>query len=117
MIDPWKATHFGNGFAGEFLPAGERNWRYVKSGGQVIEFRSRKDAKEAAKQAYLARYESPIRSTNERSPEEEEARLEAKLRAEAENWLRSDRKDVKSAETRYTPGKRPFRVQTGRAPA
>lgn len=117
MNDPWKSTHFNNGYAGEFLPAGERNWRYVKSGGEVIVFRTRNEAGQAAKQAYLARYEPRIRATLDRSPEEELARLEDKLAAETESWLRTSREDRRKAETQYRPGKKPLLVLPGRARA
>lgn len=114
MTDPWKATHFKNGYAGEFLPTGERSWRYVKSKGEVVVFFSREEAKEAAKQKFLERYEPPLRATIERSPEEELARMEDKLAAEAERFLKSSRKDVKSAVTHHKPGRRPFTEMKGR---
>lgn len=117
MTDPWKATHFKNGYAGEFLPTGERSWRYVKAKGEVVVFFSREEAKEAAKKAFLERYEPPLRATIERSPEEELARMEDKLAAEAERFLKSNRQDVKSAETIYRPGKRPLVAMPGRVRA
>lgn len=115
MDDPWKATQFQNGYAGEFFPTGERSWRYVKAKGEVVVFLSRSEAKEAAKQKFLERYEPPLRATIERSPDEELARMEDKLAADAERFLKSNRQDVKSATTSHRAGKRPLRIMTGRA--
>lgn len=119
MTDPWRSRQFNDGvregYTGEYLPTGERNWRMCRSRGEPIVFRTRNEALDAAKTAFLARYEPPLRATIERSPEESESRMAAKMQADAENWLKSNRRDVKGAETQYRAGKRPLKVMAGRA--
>lgn len=115
MNDPWRAQHFGSGYSAEFLPLGQRTWRIVKSGGVPIVFPTTRLAREAAKNAYLQRLEPNIRATIERSPEDAQARMEAKLLDEAENWLKSSRENVKAAETVHRPGRRRLIVMAGRA--
>lgn len=106
VTKPWRSGHFKNGYVGEFLPVGQRTWRMVKSGGEPIIFPSRAEAISAAENAYIARLEPTIRAALPVDPN----RLEAKLSAEAEQWLRSGRGDVKGAGTIHRPG-----VQAGRA--
>ncbi|WP_144378499.1 hypothetical protein [Mesorhizobium amorphae] len=115
MDDPWRAQHFGSGYSAEFLPLGQRTWRIVKSGGVPIVFPTTRLAREAAKNAYLQRLEPSIRATIERSPEDAQARMEAKLLDEAENWLKSSRENVRAAETVHRPGRRRLIVMAGRA--
>ena len=115
MTDPWRAPHYNNGFSAEFLPCGERSWRIVRSGGVPIEFPTRNAALEAAKNAYLQRMEPTIRATVQRDPDAAVARMEAKLTADAESWLKSGRDDVREAATVYRPGKKPFKAIAGRA--
>jgi hypothetical protein len=52
-----------------------------------------------------------VRSTVPVDPE----RIEKKLNAEAESWLRTSREDRRKAETQYRPGKKPLFVLPGRA--
>lgn len=113
--DPWRGRRFGNGYTAEFLPSGEKNWRFVREIGAPKVFPTRASAAEAAKQAFLARYEPPIRATIERSETEESERMASKLASEAERWLKSDRQDVKAAQTHYRAGKRAFVAMQGRA--
>jgi len=115
MNDPWRAKHFGSGYSAEFLPVGQHSWRIVKSGGVPIEFPSQSQALEAAKNAYLQRLEPPIRTTVQVDPDVAASKLEDKLRAEAESWLKSDRSDVQARETMYRAGKRPLVVMQGKA--
>ena len=110
-IKPWRAAQFGIGYSAEWLPAGQRSWRIVKSGGKPIVFPTRSEALGAAENAYLQRIEGNIRATLPVDPE----RLQAKLTAEVESWLRTSREDRKKAETIYRPGKRRVLVIPGRA--
>lgn len=114
MIDPWRARHFGTGYSAEFLPPGQHSWRIVKSGGVPMVFLTAQQAREAGKNAYLQRVEGSILSTVQRPADEQEARIEAKLKADAEQFLVSRRADVKAAHVEHRPGKRPLTVLTGR---
>ncbi len=110
-IKPWRAGHFKGGYTAEWLPPGQRSFRIVKSGGQPIVFPTRSEALGAAENAYVQRVEGHVRATLPVDPE----RLEAKLNAEAESWLRISREDRRKAETQYRPGKKPLFVLPGRA--
>lgn len=113
MIQPFRASHYKNGYAAEFLPAGERTWRLLKSGGVAIVFPTSRAALSAAENAYIARMEPKIRSTLPVNPD----RLAAKLTDDAENWLRSKREHVKQQNAVHRPGKRPFVVLQGKVQA
>lgn len=112
---PWRAQQFSGGYSAEFRPPGQRSFRILKSDGKAVVFTTRSAALDAAENAYLLRVEPPLRSSVEVSPEVKEAKLESKLADEAENWLRSNRRDIKNAETVYRAGKRPLKVMVGRA--
>jgi hypothetical protein len=111
IIKPWRAQQFGRGYSAEWLPPGQRSWRIVKSGGSPIVFATRSEALGAAENAYVQRVEGHVRATLPVDPE----RLEAKLNAEAESWLRTSREDRKKAETQYRPGRKPLFCLPGRA--
>lgn len=113
--DPWRGRQFGAGYTAEFLPSGEKTWRFVRENGAPKVFPTRAMAAEAAKQAFLARYEPPIRATIERSESEESERMASKLAGEADAFLRSSRQDVKAAQTHYRAGKRAFVAMQGKA--
>lgn len=115
MEKPWRAKQFRGGYSAEFLPLGQRTWRIVKSGGDPIIFPSRSGALDAAENAYLARLNPTIRATIQIDPEKAEARMEAKMLADAESWLKSKREDVKRAETVYRPGRKKLIVMSGRS--
>lgn len=115
LSDRIRASQFDGGYSAEFLPVGERSWRIVRSGGKPIPFASRRAALAAAENALIQRMEPTIRATIQRSPEEAEARMEAIMADEAENWLRSKRSDVKGRDVRYEAGRRPLVVLRGRA--
>jgi hypothetical protein len=108
---PWRSGHFKNGYVGEFLPCGQRTWRMVKSNGEPIIFATARAAISAAENAYIARLEPTIRATLPVNPD----RLEAKLSAEAEQWIRSSREDKQKAQTQHRAGRRPLQILTGRA--
>jgi hypothetical protein len=113
--DPWRGRQFGTGYSAEYRPAGEATWRIVRRDGEVAVYPTRAEAVEAAKQAFLARYETPIRATIQRSEEEETQRMAEKLAGEADAFLRSSRQDVKAAQTHHRAGKRAFVEMRGRA--
>lgn len=108
---PWRASHFKNGYAAEFLPPGQRSFRIVKSGGEPIVFPSTRAAIAAAENAYLQRLEPKIRAT---LPVDQK-RVAAKLADEAENWLKSKHADVKASSIVRQAGRKPFQVVAGRA--
>lgn len=112
-IKPWRAKQFATGYSAEYLPAGQRSWRIVKSAGNVVVFRSMREAIAGAENAYLRLLEPTIRATLPVNPD----RLSAKLSDEAENWLRSKREDVQKRETLHRPGKKPLIVLPGRVRA
>lgn len=106
---PWRAKQFKTGYSAEYLPPGQRSWRFVKSGGEVIVFGSFGDALGAAENAYLQKLEPNIRATLPVDPE----RLEAKWAAKAEDWLRIKRG---GSETIYRGhGKKPLLTLKGSA--
>lgn len=111
MNDPWRARHFGNGYSAEWLPTGQRTWRILREAGTVKVFTTARDALKAAKTRFLASLEPTIRAT---LPVDAD-RLEQKLAAEAESFLRSNRQDVRNTEVHYRPGKKPFKAMRGRA--
>lgn len=113
MSNRWRALHFKTGYSAEFLPDGQRTWRYVKdSAGRPEVFPTRYDADRAARDAYYDyRDRSQIRATIPLDP----ARLKSKLEADAETWLKTKRDDAKAATTMRRPGKRTIVVMRGRA--
>ncbi|MGB3898168.1 MAG: hypothetical protein WA973_06405 [Mesorhizobium sp.] len=115
MDKPWRAKQFMGGYSAEWLPPGQSIWRIVKSGGEAIVFPSRSAALDAAQNTYLQRLNPTIRATVQIDPEKAEARMEAKMLADAESWLKSKREDVKRTETIHRPGRKKLIVMTGRA--
>lgn len=113
MSDPWRSRHFGAGYSGEWLPCGQSTWRIIKEHGKVKIFPSGRAAREAAKDKFLASLEPEIRSTLPADPD----RMSRKLSAEAEQWLKSSRKDRQNATTIRKPGRKVVIVMKGRAPA
>lgn len=111
MMKPWRSGHFKGGYVAEFLPVGQRTWRMVKSGGEPVIFPTSRAAVSAAENAYIARLEPTIRATLPVNPE----RLEAKLTAEAEQWIRSSREDKQKQTTMHRAGKRQVIILSGRA--
>lgn len=114
---PWRAKQFMGGYSAEFIPAHQRTWRILKSGGKPVVYATRAAANEAAMNAFLASVDGRVRTTIEIDPKTAEARLEAKWRDEAENWLQSKRADAKAKTTLHRPGKKKVIVMTGRAMA
>jgi len=110
---PWRARHFGAGYSAEYLRCGMGHWRFVLEGKRPKVFPDHSGARTAAEDAYLASLDASIRSSLPLS----EDRLQRKLEMERESFLKSNRKDVKSAETIYRPGKRPLVSMPGRARA
>lgn len=97
----------------EFLPAGERSWRYVKSVGQVIEFRSREDAREAAQQVYLARYEPRDPRHNRTKPGGRDGAERSQDGCRGRKLRQFEARGREGAATHYRPGKRPFKAIKG----
>lgn len=111
MFDPWRARHFGIGYSAEWLPVGQHSWRILRNGKKVVTFPTAREALKAAKEKFLKSLEPEIRATLPADPD----RMAEKMKAEAESWLRSNRKDVRDAEIRRRPGKRPYKAMRGRA--
>lgn len=109
-IDRWRARHYGAGYSAEYLPPGQTNWRILRQNKQVMVFLTAREAIQAAKARYLELHEPPIRSTTDK-PE----RLEEKLKADAEQWLRSTREDRKKSTTIFGKNRRQIPVWRGRA--
>lgn len=112
-IDRWRARHYGAGYSAEYLPPGQANWRILRKNKKVAVFATARDALEAAKARYLDIHEPKIRSTVEGKPDG----LAEKLQAEAEQWLKSSRKDKKDASTLIGKNRRPIIVMRGKARA
>lgn len=110
-IDRWRARHYGIGYSAEYLPPGQTNWRILRANKQVMVFPTAREAREAAKARYLEMHEPPIRSTTGKPDN-----LEDKLKAEAEQWLRSSREDRKKAHEIIGKNRRRILVMRGRAP-
>lgn len=110
-IDRWRARQCGIGYSAEYLPPGQTNWRILRRSKQVMIFPTARDAREAAKARYLEIHEPRIVSTTEDKPD----RLEDKLLAEAEQWLKSSRKDRKDASTLIGKNRRRIMVMRGKA--
>lgn len=111
MEKPWRVRQFDDGYSAEYLRCGMGHWRFVLDDRRPKIFQSRREAQDAAENAYLASLDASIRSSLPIS----EDKVQRKLEMERESFLLSKRQDVKNAETRYAPGKRPLKVQTGRA--
>lgn len=116
MTDPWRAKQFGIGYSAEYLPCGQASWRILrerKADGKVAprSFPTVRDAIRAAKDAYLRSVEPEIRASLPFDPE----RVKSKLEADAEQWLKSKREDVKAAHTLRKPGRKQVIVMRGRA--
>lgn len=110
---PWRGKQFMGGYSAEYLPPGQRSWRIIKERGKAKVFASVSQAIRAAQDAYLASVDGKTRASLPVDPD----RIAAKLRAEAEDWLQSNRADVKASFTHHRPGKKPFQETRGRARA
>lgn len=110
-VEPYRASQFRGGYVAEFLPPGQRTWRMLKADGEPKLFPSWKAARDAAYSAFMLRLEPNIRSTMPVDPE----RLKSNLEAQAEDWLRSKREDVRRSEIIRVPGKRPLLKVPGKA--
>lgn len=110
---PWRGRQFQGGYSAEYLPPGQRSWRIVKEKCQPKVFPTVSQAIRAAQDAYLSIVDGKTRASLPVDP----GRIAAKLQAEAEDWLRSNRQDVKGTATHYRPGKKPFQETRGRARA
>jgi len=108
---PWRAPQFSYGYSGEFLPPGQRTWRMVKEKGAPKIFATRREAWEAAKDAWFRIAEPEIRATMPVDP----SRIANKLGSEAESWLKSKREDRRATTEVRRPGKRVVVVMRGRA--
>jgi hypothetical protein len=100
-----------SGYSAEYIPHEQHTWRMLKKGGKPIIFLTRREAEKAAAQAFLSTIDGKTRSTLPVNPE----RLEAKLSAEAEQWIRSSREDKQKQTTMHRAGKRQVVILSGRA--
>ena len=105
--EPWRAGQFRNGYTAEFIPPGQRTFRMLKEDGRPKVFASRREAKQAALDAYLNHPDS-IRAT---TPPK---KVGSTLQAEAEQFMRSRREDIKKQTTHHRAGKRPLIVLSGK---
>lgn len=110
---PWRGKQFMGGYSAEYVPAGQRAWRIVKEFGTPRIFPTVTQAVRAAQDAYLASVDGKTRA----SLPFDASRAERQLFAEAEDWLRSNRQDVKGKQTHHRAGRRPFEEIKGRARA
>lgn len=112
FIDPWRARHYGEGYSAEYLPIGESNWRILRKNGVVRIFRTAREARQAAKERYFERLEPEVRASLPVDPE----RVASKLKAEAEQWIKSSRGDMKKKTTICGKNRRQITVIKGRRP-
>lgn len=108
---PWRGKQFSGGYSAEYRPVGQHSFRFVKERGKPKVFPTVSEAIRAAQDAFLATLDGQTRATLPFDA----SRAEKRLSAEAEDWLRSSRQDVKAAHVNRQPGRKPFQEIRGRA--